>query len=83
MTSLLVNIMDENKTNDVVCFLKDIPFLEIIPQSKQTVSQESDLLCKTYETQPSSELDFSKYKVDSFIGCDPLKYQKSIRDEWR
>jgi hypothetical protein len=83
MTSLLVNILDENKANDVVCFLKDIPFLEIIPQSEQPVSQKSDILCETNKTQPSSELDFSKYGVDSFLGCDPLKYQKSIRDEWR
>jgi hypothetical protein len=78
-----VNIIDDSKARDVVCFLKDIPFLKIIPQEDKTASQNPDLLCKTEETQAADCLDFSKYKVNSFLGCDPLKYQKSIRDEWK
>jgi len=83
MTSLLVNIIDDSKAHDVVCFLKDIPFLKITPQEDHTASRNPELFCKPAETQATGCLDFSKYKVDSFLGCNPLKYQKSIRDEWK
>lgn len=33
MTSLLINIKDDSKTEDVIRFLKDIDFLEIIEQN--------------------------------------------------
>ncbi len=33
MTSLLINIIDDSKADDVMRFLKDIPFLEVINQN--------------------------------------------------
>jgi len=29
------------------------------------------------------DIDFSKYKIDSFKEIDPLKYQQKIRNEWK
>jgi len=28
------------------------------------------------------ELDFSKYKIETFKNIDAVKYQREIRDEW-
>jgi hypothetical protein len=44
MTSLPINIMDESKTDDVVRFLGDIPFLEVIPQEKPSIRYDFSAL---------------------------------------
>jgi len=57
MTSLLVNIMDESKANDVLRFLRDIPFLEVISQEGKSFSRKPGLLRENGELQMASDFD--------------------------
>lgn len=43
MTTLLVNIRDEQKANDVVRFLRDIDFLEVVVKDDQIDSKNRPL----------------------------------------
>lgn len=57
MTSLLVNIIDDSKVNEVVRFLTDIPFLEVIPQENSSVLRIPDLLCKNGKIKMGADFD--------------------------
>ena len=57
MTSLLVNIMDESKTDDVMRFLGDIPFLEVIPQGVRSFSRKPALLRENGEFRMAADFD--------------------------
>jgi hypothetical protein len=42
-----------------------------------------NLKVKGLEIEEEENIDFSKFKIDSFKKLDPIKFQKEIRDEWR
>jgi hypothetical protein len=67
MTSLLVNIIDDSKANDVMRFLEDIPFLQVIPQELNS---------------KNIRYDFSDLAGQLKWHGDPVKVQREIRDEW-
>ena len=71
MTSLLVNIIDESKANDVVCFLKDIPFLEIIPQDFPDEADNVELNADQIRC-PHSEIRGKTKIMGNIIDTEPL-----------
>ena len=73
MTSLLVNIKDETKADDVVRFLSDISFLEIIPQNKSIESTPGK----------KTRYDFSDLAGKLKWHGDPVKVQRELRNEWQ
>ena len=78
MTSLLINITDDSKAKDVMRVLGDIDSVEVLPQPTSSIPPMN----KSAEAKPH-QLDFSKYRVDCFLECDPVEYQRNIRDEWK
>ena len=68
MTSVLVNIMDESKTDDVVRFLRDISFLEVISQEKPPISRQPGLLSANGDFHMAK--DFDDELPDSFWSGD-------------
>ena len=67
MTSLLINITDDSKAKDVIRFLEEIPFLQVIPQEPK---QDT----KRYEF--SDLIGLLKWQGDA------VKVQRELRDEW-
>lgn len=64
MTSLLINITDESKADDVVRFLNDIPFLEIVRKDGLSNNRIPGLLSKNGPLKMA--LDFDSELSESF-----------------
>ena len=57
MTTLMLNVIDDSKVQDVLRFLGDIPFLEVVVQNSQKVSRTPGLLRENGPFKMVSDFD--------------------------